>query len=96
MFTVDNIYSFSVTVDSVLQRPSIDYTYAGGTLTFYNVPSAGAAIGVTSQYYYELAGTITPTVAVAAGARFGASVQCSTDGRQVIIGCSNATVNTLT
>ena len=95
LFTVDNIYSFSVTVDSVLQRPSIDYTYAGGTLTFYNVPSAGAAIGVTSQYYYELAGTITPTVAVVAGARFGASVQCSTDGRQVIIGCSSATVDGL-
>ena len=95
LFTVNNIYSFSVTVDSVLQRPNIDYTYSAGTLTFYNVPSGGSAIGVTSQYYYELAGTITPTVAVAAGARFGASVQCSTDGRQVIIGCSNATVNGL-
>ena len=96
LFTVNNIYSFSVTVDSVLQRPNIDYTYSAGTLTFYNVPSAGAAIGVTSQFYYELAGTITPTAAVIAGARFGTSVQCSTDGRQVIIGCSNATVNTLT
>ena len=96
LFTVDSIYSFSVTVDNVLQRPSIDYTYSAGTLTFYNVPSGGAAIGVTSQYYYELTGTITPSVAVIAGARFGTSVQCSTDGRQVIIGCSNATVNTLT
>ena len=95
LFTVDNIYSFSVTVNGVLQRPSIDYTYSAGTLTFYNVPSGGADIGVTSQYYYELAGTITPSVAVIAGARFGTSVQCSTDGRQVIIGCSNATVNTL-
>ena len=95
LFTVDSIYSFSVTVDSVLQRPNIDYTYSAGTLTFYNVPTPGASIGVTSQYYYELAGTITPTVAVAAGARFGASVQCSTDGRQVIIGCSNATVDGL-
>ena len=95
LFTVDNIYSFSVTVDSVLQRPNIDYTYSAGTLTFYNVPSGGAAIGVTSQYYYELAGTITPTVAVVAGARFGTSIQCSTDGRQVIIGCSSATVNGL-
>jgi hypothetical protein len=95
LFTVNNIYSFSVTVDSVLQRPNIDYTYSAGTLTFYNVPSAGAAIGVTSQFYYQLAGTITPAVGVVAGARFGASVQCSTDGRQVIIGCASATVNTL-
>ena len=96
LFMVNNIYSFSVTVDSILQRPNIDYTYSAGTLTFYNVPTPGAAIGVTSQFYYQLAGTITPTVAVAAGARFGASVQCSTDGRQVIIGCSSATVNALT
>jgi hypothetical protein len=89
LFTVDNIYSFSVTVNNVLQRPNIDYTYSAGTLTFYNVPTPGASIGVTSQYYYELAGTIAPVV----GARFGASVQCSTDGRQVIIGCPNADVN---
>jgi hypothetical protein len=95
LFTLTDIYSFSVTVDGVLQRPNIDYTYSAGTLTFYNIPSGGAAIGVTSQYYYELAGTLTPTVAVAAGARFGASVQCSTDGRQVIIGCSSATVDGL-
>lgn len=95
LFTVNNIYSFSVTVDNILQRPNIDYTYAGGTLTFYNIPTPGAAIGVTSQFYYQLAGTITPTVSVVAGARFGASVQCSTDGRQVIIGCANATVDTL-
>ena len=93
--TANNIYSFSVTVDNVLQRPNIDYTYSGTTLTFYNVPSGGSSIIVTSQFYYELAGTITPTVAVAAGARFGSSVQCSTDGRQVIIGCSSATVNGL-
>jgi len=92
--TANNIYSFSVSVDSVLQRPNIDYTYSGTTLTFASAPSND--IIVTSQFYYQLAGTITPTVAVAAGARFGASVQCSTDGRQVIIGCPNATVNTLT
>ena len=99
LFTVNNIYSFSVTVQTlgvnVLQRPNIDYTYSAGILTFYNVPTVASSVGVTSQFYYELAGTITPTVAVAAGARFGSSVQCSTDGRQVIIGCSNATVNGL-
>jgi hypothetical protein len=99
LFTVNNIYSFSVAVTTgattVLQRPNIDYTYSGGTLTFYNVPTVGSSIAVTSQFYYELVATITPTVAVAAGARFGASVQCSTDGRQVIIGCSSATVDTL-
>lgn len=93
LFNATNIYSFSVVVDTVQQRPNIDYTFAGGTLTFYNVPTVGAAIGVTSQFYYQLAGTITPSPAVVAGARFGSSVQCSTDGRQVIIGCSNATVS---
>ena len=96
LFTATNIYSFSVTVGNVLQRPNIDYTFSAGTLTFYNVPTLGTSVTVTSQNYYQLAGTITPTVAVAAGARYGSSVQCSTDGRQVIIGCSNATVNTLT
>ena len=93
--TANNIYSFSITVDDVLQRPNIDYTYSGTTLTFYNVPSGGSTIIVTSQFYYKFAGTITPSVAVISGARFGSSVQCSTDGRQVIIGCSNATVDGL-
>lgn len=96
LFTATDIYSFSVTVDSVLQRPNIDYTFAGGTITFYNVPTAGSAIGVTSQFYYQLAGTITPSPAVAAGARFGSSLQCSTDGRQILIGCAYATVDALT
>jgi hypothetical protein len=91
LFTVNNIYSFSVTVNTVLQRPNIDYTYSAGTLTFYNVPAPGADINVTSQFYYQLAGTITESVA-----RFGASVQCSTDGRQVIIGAPNADINGLT
>jgi len=91
LFTVNNIYSFSVTVNTVLQRPNIDYTYSAGTLTFYNVPAPGADINVTSQFYYELAGTITESVS-----RFGASVQCSTDGRQVIIGGPNADINGLT
>ena len=93
--TANNIYSFSVAVDGILQRPNIDYTYSGTTLTFASAPSGGASIIVTSQFYYKLAGTITPSVGVISGARFGSSVQCSTDGRQVIIGCSNATVNGL-
>ena len=95
LFTADNIYSFSVSVSTVLQRPNIDYTFSGGTLTFYTVPSVGASVSVTSENYYQLAGTITPSVGVISGARFGSSVQCSTDGRQVIIGCSKATVDGL-
>jgi len=96
LYTVDNIYSFSVLVDDVLQRPEIDYTFSGDStlgndLTFINSPAIGASILVRAEGYFKYAGTIT-NLATVAGDRFGHSVSTSTDGRQVLIGAPNDTV----
>jgi hypothetical protein len=49
LYTVNNIYSFSVLVDDVLQRPEIDYIFSGDSalgndLTFLNSPPVGSTI----------------------------------------------------
>ena len=91
----NKLYSFYVTVNGIQQRPFIDYTYTSGNLVFYSAPTPGLAIAVTAQNYYELAGSIT-VAGLGATDRFGQSIACSTDGRQLIVGCKNATVNSLT
>ena len=96
-YTVDNLYSFSVLVDDVLQRPEIDYIFSGDStlgndLTFLNSPAAGASILVRAEGYFQYAGTITNAGSVS-GDRFGYSVSTSTDGRQVLIGAPNNTVD---
>jgi hypothetical protein len=93
-FTVDNIYSFSITVDGIMYRPNIDYTYNVGTgdITFVTVPAAGTTIVANAQGYFEYVNTLTDA-GLSAGDRFGQSVSCSTDGRQVMIGAPDKTVN---
>jgi hypothetical protein len=92
-FTVDNIYSFSITVNGVMYRPNIDYTYNVGTsdLTFVTIPAAGTVIIANAQGYFEYVNTLTDAGLIA-GDRFGQSVSCSTDGRQVMIGAPDKTV----
>lgn len=91
-FTVDSIDSFSITVDTVLYRPNIDYSFNTGTgdITFVTVPAPGAVILCTAQSYFEYVHTITLSGSTE---RFGHSVSCSTDGRQVMIGAPFSTVD---
>jgi hypothetical protein len=93
-FTAKNIYSFSVTVDSSLYRPNIDYTFNDATqeLTFVTVPDLGAVIVINAQGYFDYVDTIT-TAGLTAGARFGESISCTTNGRQLLIGAPNQTVS---
>ena len=93
-FTATNINSFSVVVDSVIQRPNIDYTFSNVTqnLTFINSPSAGATIIVRAENYFEYVNTIT-VAGLGAADNFGYSLSTSTDGRQVLIGCPYKTQN---
>lgn len=92
-FTINNIYSFSITVDNVLYRPNIDYTYNTGTgdITFIRVPGAGTIVLCNAQSYFEYVDTITLAGSIE---RFGQSISCSTDGRQVMIGAPYSTVST--
>ena len=93
--TVDNsdIFSFAVTVDGDLQRPYIDYTWSSGNITFTTAPADQAIVVVTSKTYFTPVETLT-VGGLASDARFGQSVATTTDGRQVIIGCPNDTVDT--
>ena len=90
LFGLDSIYSFTVTIDENIQRPFVDYTFSSGVLTFFTEPSAESIVGVNAQGYFKYVSTIAMPDAVS-GARFGHSVRCSTDGRQVLIGCPNDT-----
>jgi hypothetical protein len=85
LYTVSSIYSFTITVNTALQRPYIDYTYSAGVVTFVTLPPAGATITATSGTYWEYINTITVS-GLSAGADFGASITTTTDGRQVFIG----------
>ena len=97
LYTADNIYSFSILVDNVLQRPNIDYTFSTVTqdLTFVNSPASGSTILVRAEGYFAYSGTIVDP-ASAVGDRFGHSVSTSTDGRQVLISAPYTTVDTNT
>jgi len=97
LYTVQNIYSFSVLVDDVLQRPEIDYTFSGDStlgndINFVNSPAAGSTILIRAEGYFEYAGTITNPASLA-GDRFGHTVSTSTDGRQILIGAPDRTVD---
>ena len=87
LFTISNIYSFSILVDDVLQRANIDYTWDDNTqeVTFVNSPAAGTEVIARAESYYELVDTLT-VAGLASDAEFGYSVTCTTDGRQVMIG----------
>jgi hypothetical protein len=89
-FTATNIDSFSVTVNGNIYRPNIDYTFNSGTkdLTFVTVPAVGASIIVNAQEYFKFVDTIT-VAGLDNTARFGQSVSCTTDGRQLIVGAPN-------
>ena len=90
LYTVNGYDSFTVTVDGVLQRPYIDYTYNTGTgnLTFITVPGAGTIIVVDSATvgaYWQYVDTITANE-VDANAGLGTSISTDVLGRQILIG----------
>jgi hypothetical protein len=104
LISAAEIDSITVRVDGQLWRPKIDYEIVNsdstlpdstGTdrlLVFVKNPGVGAKIVVTGGNHYIYSGQIT-IPGLAPDARFGESIACGSDGRQVIIGCPNQTVN---
>ena len=88
LYTVSNYDSFTVVVDGVIQRARIDYTFSSGTLTFLNVPAAGAIIvvqsGVTGAYW-SYVDTLT-VGGIDENAAFGTSITTDVISRQILIG----------
>ena len=96
LFTATNVYSFSIKVNEVLLRPNIDYTFAGTTVTFTASYVVTDIIVVSAKGYFEYVDTIDSamvTGGLTAGDRFGHSVSCTTDGRQVMIGTPDRTID---
>ena len=91
LYTATALSTFSVTVNEELYRPDIDYTYAGGDITFVTSPGLGAKIIVAAGTYWQHTATLSPA-GVAGTDRFGHSVATTTDGRQVMIGCPAKTI----
>jgi hypothetical protein len=87
LYTATNIDAFSVTVNDVLQRPYIDYTFVGTVLTFKpsTIPAAGSTVKVFTGTHFKYVGKIAGPVSQPLS-RFGTSVSTATDGRQIIIG----------
>ena len=92
LFTATNIYSFSITVNGSLLRPNIDYTLSGTTITFVNSYISTDIIVVRAEGYFEYVNTLTVS-GLGATDRFGHSIACTTDGRQLIVGTPYTTVN---
>ena len=92
LFTATNIYSFSITVDGTLLRPNIDYTFSGTTITFTGSYISSNIIVVKAEGYFEYVNTLT-VAGLGATDRFGHSISCTTDGRQVMVGTPYTTVN---
>jgi hypothetical protein len=96
LFTATNIYSFSIKVNESLLRPNIDYTFSGTTVTFTGSYSLTDIIVVSAKGYFEYVDTIDSSMVtggLTAGDRFGHSVSCTTDGRQVMIGTPERTID---
>ena len=86
-YTTNNIDSFTVFVNSVLQRPNIDYifTFVGRHIIFNTLPPAGAVIIVNAATYWQYIDTLAVS-GIGADANFGSSLTCTSDGRQILIG----------
>jgi hypothetical protein len=94
LYCAVNIYSASVYVNGVLQRPEIDYDFNSDSATDYldvvfaTAPANGSLIVVNAKTYWQYTDTIT-VPGLAGTARFGQSLACTGDGRQVIVGAIN-------
>jgi hypothetical protein len=96
LYSATNIYSFTVLVNDQIQRPHLDYEFNSDSslyaneIEFLTVPPAGALISVIANTYWEPIYTISTADLpnpLPLNARFGQSIDTTSDGRQVIIGC---------
>jgi hypothetical protein len=95
LYTATNIWSFTVTVNGVLQRPYLDYTFAGTTITFVTVPPAEAVIYVDSASqgaYWQYVDQMQ-VAGIDANATLGASITTDGLGRQVLLGAPQASAD---
>ena len=92
LYGVQDEYSTTVYIDTVLQRPVIDYTVDGSqNVIFATAPAEFARIEIRAQTYYTPVATIE-IPALAGTERFGHSVSTTTDGRMLLVGAPEQSV----
>ena len=98
LYNATSIYNFTVSVNKVLQRPFLDYTFNPTTtqITFLSgsIPGTGSKIIAATPTYWQYVTSITSSDSLS-GDMFGQSVATTTDGRQIIIGAAGAESNSL-
>ena len=88
LYTVTTIDSFTVIVNEVIQRPYIDYTFSGNTLTFVTIPPGNSSIIVQSAdvgAYWQYIDSFTAD-GVDINALLGTSIATDQYGRQILVG----------
>ena len=95
VFSVTDIYSFSVYYNGALLRPIADYTFSGSTVTLLVAINSGTLL-IDAKTHWDFVATIT--IAGSVGDLIGQSISTTTDGRQLIIGApgSSVTVGAIT
>jgi len=93
LYGIENIWSMSVTVNGVLQRPFIDYDFNTDSaeafdIVFNTVPAAGTNIAVTAKTQFTFVDTLSVT-GLSPIDRFGTSVAQTDSGRFVVVGAAN-------
>ena len=92
LYTVNNIYSFSVYYNGALLRPIHDYTFAANTVTLLVSINSGTLL-IDSKDSWNFVTSIAISGAVG-GDLAGQSISTTTDGRQFIVGSPKTTVGT--
>jgi hypothetical protein len=92
LYTVENIWNISVSVDGILQRPFIDYDFQNDSafandIVFNTIPAAGASIVVSAKTQFEYIDTLE---VAAPGGRFGSSIAQTDNARMIVIGAKLA------
>jgi hypothetical protein len=87
LYTATDIWSFTVAVSGVLQRPAIDYTFDSALkeIEFLTVPGPGTSILISAASYFKYVTTIS-TPSMLSATQFGVALATTTDGRQLMIG----------
>lgn len=99
LYTITDIFSFSVELDGVLARPEIDYTFNALTkqLTLPIAPGVRAVVSSGTHWKHVATINADDDENVVPYARFGHSISTTADGRQIMIGCpAYSTVDTTT
>jgi len=99
LYTAISYDSFTVTVNGVLQRSYIDYTFGSGIITFVMVPPSNATVLVESAVtgaYWQYVDSVTSNyqpVSPDADAELGISITTDQTGSQILAGAPYDTAN---